>query len=114
MQTHVEVRLLDATGRLLAAALVPVEASNRCLTALSGFEGPGEADGAVAEMVVFWPALGVQHRTPMVGAVVKGAIVRFPLTGPLLTFGSDEGPLPAITFRQPVVVSPPTGGVGLR
>jgi hypothetical protein len=114
MHSHVEVRLLDAAGRLLAASLVPVEARNRCVTALGAFEGPGEADGAVAEMVVFWPALAVQKRTPMVGVVAKGAVVRFPLTGPLIAFSSDEGPLPPITFRQPVVVSPPTGGAGLR
>jgi len=114
VRSHVEIRLLDAAGRLLAASLVPVEAANRCLTALAGFEGPGEADGEVAEMVVFWPALSVQKRTPMAGTMAKGDVVRFPLTGPLLAFGSDEGPLPRITFRQPVVISPPTGGLGLR
>src|SRR5512146_31831 len=101
-QSHVEVRLLDSAGNLLAWAPVRVEAGNRELTPLESFSGPGERDGEVATCSVFWPLLHVQQRMTMSGAISKGQAVQFAFEGPVMRFASDEGPLPIITFRAPV------------
>jgi hypothetical protein len=114
------VRVLDAAGQLLAWAEVwarpePQRAGASCPfwpTALTQFliEQRGEA----SRLTIHWCDLDIAREKPIDPPVHVEAGQRFDFTWmePVwLVPGMRDVPLPAVTERRPVSVSPPTGNL---
>jgi hypothetical protein len=111
MKTRLTVRLLDATGALLAWAPVQAEAFDRKIVPVEDFVGVGEQDGDVVECTVWWNDLSVYKRISMTGRVAAKSIVRFAFTGPVIEIATEEGPRPPVIVRGAASAAPETGSL---
>jgi hypothetical protein len=113
MQVKLVARILDVDNRLLAWAPVLAETrGDRCLWATQAAQAPVERAGTPVTLSVHWPDMNVQTRVPMPSeAVEPGRLIALSWDQPIFRFGSDDGPLPGVTVRAPVVVSPDVGNI---
>jgi len=118
------VRLLDAESSLLAWAEVHATAKPQARPAASCPFWPTdriqmviERDGQATQVSVHWCDLDVARVEALGGDPVPvrtGQVFNFAMLGPVwLVPGMRDVPLPTITVRQAVTISPPTGGIGL-
>lgn len=114
------VRLLDADAQLLAWAEVYAEPKPQERGASCPFWPSGntlfaiEQAGVATELTVHWCDLDVARRSPLLEpvAVQPGQVFTFAWMEPVwLVPGTRDVPLPAVTIRQPVSISPPTGSL---
>jgi hypothetical protein len=79
-----------------------------------------EQDGTATQIAVHWHDLDVARLSPLMGPVEvkKGQVMRFDWIEPVwMVKGAEQPvPLPPVTLKRPVVISPPParmGAVGL-
>lgn len=124
MTQRFTIRLLDAAGALLAWTDVYATAKPQARPAASCPFWPNapiqfliDQDGAAAQISVHWCDLDVA-RVETIGepvSVTAGQVFTFTMLGPVwLVPGMRDVPLPAVTVRKSVAISPPTGGLTAR
>lgn len=113
-------RILDDAGALLAWARVEAEArpQDRAAScpffALEPTRFEAEASGLASRISVHWPDLDVARVQDILEPVQveAGQVLAFAWIEPVwLVAGSRGVPLPPVTERRSVVISPPTGGL---
>jgi len=112
-------RLLDAEDRLLAWATVwaapqPIGGGRSCPFVAPGPTAfPIEAEGTAVKLVVHWCDLDLARVTDVPATAVSvGQVFSFVWFQPVwLVPGMQGVPLPGVTERASVLVSPPTGAV---
>jgi hypothetical protein len=117
------VRLLDANARLLAWAEVYAEAKPQDRAGSCPFWATAptmfviEEAGDAVEVTIHWADLDVARRQVLLAPVMVAppAVFRFDWIEPVwLVPGMRDVPLPAVTVRAPVMVSPPAAAIGVK
>lgn len=113
-------RILDDAGALLAWSRVvaearPQERAASCpFFALEATRFTIEADGVASRIAIHWPDLDVARVQNLLERVDvhAGQVMTFGWIEPVwLVAGSRDVPLPAITERANVTITPPTGAL---
>lgn len=114
------LRLLDAEGHLLAWATVMAEPRPQARGGSCPFFATtetvlvAERDGRAVETTIHWCDLDVARREQLAEPldVLTGQQLRFAWLQPVwLVPGMRDVPLPAVTVREPVAVTVPTGNL---
>lgn len=109
------VRLLGVDRALLAWAEVQGEPRGHGIVGATGpFAAHADRTGVAVFLDVHWPDLDVHFRTTIAPVeLTAGTPIAFQLERLFVINGSRE-PLPAVTVKQSVTISVPTGAMGVK